>query len=1268
MHFKSLELSGFKSFADRTRFDFEPGVTAVIGPNGCGKSNIADAIRWVLGEQNARLLRGQKMEDVIFSGSDLRKPLGLADVSLTLSGVDAVLPVDYREITVTRRVFRSGEGQYLINKNACRLRDIDDLFTGTGIGLSAYSIMEQGKMDMVLSSKPEDRRFIFEEAAGITKYKEKKREALRKFEATEENLVRLSDIIKEVRRQLASVERQASRARRARETGDRLKEIELQFAAKRLSDLDAALRAVEETRDAARRDEDEAARNIGELEAEGKALHAQLRSLDEELGTVQARRMGVSGTIESSRTRIETNGRQIREIEEREGVYARELDALKIAQAALEQEEGGLAAARGAAAEECRAAADDLDAAAKACEELRIRLQESEERAQRQRGELIELINLNSKHRNELSGLRYSARTAALRGARLGVEERELAEKVQRARQMLQEKGAGRERLAAAREEGARGLERAQTAAEDARREAEGVREELLRREKELACCESERGLIARYRASYEGYAGGVRAVMEEAGREGSGLAGIIGAVGEKVKARPGCERALEAALGHSLQHILTRSVGDARNALAFLGDRADAGFLPCDGLAPAAGVGAPRGDGLLGRALDHVSCDPAFAPAAVFLLGATWFVRDLDSAAALLGACAPGGRLATLSGELLVAGGPIETVGRGRGASPLITRDRELEQLSARTETLRMEREGLLAVLNASDENRRGLEGALGGARETLRQREIELAEARAEESQAAGDLGRLDAELKAVRGESAELENQRSESAIREGQLDREIAENEEREKALQDSLSTAQAGTETGERELEGRQAAVVEMKMRRASAEAREHGLRTDLDRAKREIAKNREAIAARSAQREREGARRAELISEIEDLRRSMEALIAERDMTETDAREREGRKAALYDRQRELDDLLREKVASMGAVKDRVAQLSVALAEQRGERNRVIERVRDGYGEDLAVVRVEPGAADWAAVEGEIGELREKLHRIGPVNMVALEEHEELAGRLNFLTTQEADLIAAKESLGKAIARINAETTRMFSQTFEKIRGNFKEIYRELFGGGNADLVLEEGVDVLEAGINIVARPPGKKLQALSLLSGGEKALTAVALLFAIFKVRPSPFCVLDEIDAPLDESNINRFLAMLGQFLMHTQFIIVTHNKRTISMADVMYGITMEESGVSKVVSVKFGKGHKKGGARAEARGGSARAGDGATPGAAEPVHELPGTAGTAPAQNPGGAVEERMKAADAGEAPQEQSPGPPPGRDGEAVEAEAGGGDEGG
>lgn len=1202
MHFKSLELSGFKSFADRTRFEFEPGVTAVIGPNGCGKSNIADSIRWVLGEQNARLLRGQKMEDVIFSGSDLRKPLGLAEVSITLSGVDGVLPVDYGEITVTRRVFRSGEGQYLINKNPCRLKDIDDLFMGTGIGLSAYSIMEQGKMDMILSSKPEDRRFIFEEAAGITKYKERKREALRKLDATEENLVRLSDIIKEVRRQLASVERQAARARRAREAAERLKAVELQLAAKQLADLDEALGADEETLGAARRDEESATRRIGELEEEGKSLHGRLMALDAELGTVHARRVGVSGSIEGGRTRIEANGRQIREIEERELAYAGELEEMAAARAVLQGEERRLAQALEAASGERRAAAADLEAAEKGCEELRSRLLEAEAAAQQRRAELIGLITLNSKHRNELSGIKFGAKTASLRGARLGVEERELAEKADRARQALREKSAERERLEAARDEAARALDSARVASEEARRDAEGVREAAARCERELACAESARGLIARYRDSHEGYAGGVRTVMGEAAREGSALKGVIGAVGEKIKARRGFERALEAALGHSIQTILTRSLDDALAALAFLGEGGDAGFLPCDRPAPGAETAAPRGDGLLGRAIDHLIFPPEASGAAAFLLHSTWFARDLDAALGMAAGSPPGVRFATLAGEVVVAGGGIETFGRGRGASALVTRELDLSDLDERRRGLSGERDRHAAALAGASARLRERDSALEGARDALRRREIELAEARTEESQAGGELGRLEAERDAVLGEAAELEGQRRDSAAREREIEKEIAGNEGREKSIQEALSAAQAEAEAGGRDLDRRQGEVVEAKMRLASAGAREEAIRAEFERLTRESARNAEAASALSARREREAARREELAAEIENLHRSIEALIAERDTTDTDAREREGRKRALYERQRELDELLREQVASMAAMKDRVAQLSIALAGRRADRARVIERVREAHNEDLLSVRIGPGAADWDAAAAEAEDLREKLRRIGPVNMVAIEEHDELAGRLNFLTAQESDLLSAKESLVKAIARINAETTRMFSRTFETIRGNFKEIHRELFGGGSADLVLEEGVDILDAGINIVARPPGKKLQSISLLSGGERALTAVALLFAIFKVRPSPFCVLDEIDASLDESNINRFLGMLGQFLGSTQFIIVTHNKRTISMADVMYGITMEESGVSKVVSVRFGKGHRKTGER----GGPQRAARAAAPDAA--------------------------------------------------------------
>lgn len=1183
MYFKSLELVGFKSFAEKTRFDFEPGVTAIVGPNGCGKSNVADAIRWVMGEQNARLLRGLRMEDVIFSGTDQRKPLGLAEVSLTLSGIDKQLPVDYSEITLTRSVVRSGEGQYFINKNPCRLKDIDDLFMGTGIGLSAYSIIEQGKMDMVLSSKPEDRRFIFEEAAGITKYKEKKKEALRKLESTEENLLRLSDIIKEVRRQLASVERQAARARRAKEVGDALKGLEIQFGAKRLSDIDLKIRGTEGSRDVAKQREEEIRKRIEELEAEQVSLREHLHSIDRELGTVHARRAGVSGSIEHHRSRIETNERLIQELGENEELYGREIAELNGALQALRKEEGDLRGALEEAARAYQGASADLEAAMGELERVRNNLREGEAEENRRRAELIDIINLSSRCKNEFSSSTLNSRNATLRATRLQVEEREFAEKIELAEKESQGRQASRRGLEAARAAAVKELERAQERTRDARRAEVEMGEERLKNEKALAHSESQRELLERYRDAREGFPEGVRIIMREVNREGKELDGIMGVVAEKIRAHPGYELALEAALSHALRCIIARSMEDVCAAISFLKGSADASFLPIAELLDRPPAEAPHGEGLRGSALDFVSVDDDFITVARYLLRDIYVVSTFDAALKLLEGCRPDVKLATCSGELLVARGQVNVRNRTRGALPIVTREHEIEQVRARVESLRARSAEILEQTDELEKKCRELEVALASAGEKLHRSEIELAEARTEELRTTAVLEHLEGERVAAKEEAAEIEAAQRESSLTRKHCEEEIAANEKREADIQEALGAQRGALEACAKEQERLQASVTELKMLLAAAREKESSRRAHLERVTREIEKTSDLFKTREGQKLRAASRCRELATEIETLRGEVESLIDERVTTDTDAQQREEKKAAAYQRQTHIDELLKEQVSSLDDIKDEISRLEVALAEDGAARKSVIERICEQYGEDLTGAGIDQRISDWAEVAGTIGQLKEKLARIGPVNMVALEEHKELEERLKYLTDQEHDLLSAKDSLAKAIARMNTETTRMFTTTFEAIRANFKAIFKELFNGGNTDLILEEGVNILEAGVNIVARPPGKNLQNISLLSGGEKALTAIALLFAIFKVRPSPFCVLDEIDAPLDESNINRFLALIGHFLKESQFIIVTHNKRTISMADVMYGITMEESGVSKVVSVKFGKGHGK-------------------------------------------------------------------------------------
>jgi chromosome segregation protein len=903
--------------------------------------------------------------------------------------------------------------------------------------------------------------------------------------------------------------------------------------------------------------------------------------LDRELDTVQQRRQGVAGGIESSRSRIEADERLIRELEEAEALSEDEIQGLNDALLRLREEREALGSAMEEAAHQCGKVDEELRAAARGLEELSGGLRDSEARMNAQQSELIEIINRISRNRNDLAGIKHNSRSAALRCARLQVEEKELVEQRAQAEIIFKEKRTRRGGLETLRESSARELEDTRERLHQSRRMQEALKAEQLEAERELARCESHAAVLQRYQETYQGFLHGVQLIMAEAGRAGADLTGIHGVVAGRIKAPAEYARALEAALGHALQFILIRSPREARAAVAFLNGRAEAYLLPCEGLAEPPPGDPPRGDGLVGRALDLVSYEPDIAVAARYLLADTYFVTDLNEALKLIQECRPGVRLVTCAGELLVAGGPLKTAAREREPSPLIPRGEELARVMAQAESLRGARDGVLRRIAAAEENCRRLVSAYEASQEKARRAEVELAEARIEDARAAASLEQTDAEREAVQREAAELEVGMKEASRRGELLEKETGAHERREQELRDSLASMREAVERGNGEREERQAAVTELKVRLAGAREKQNGLTVSLERLRREIETSEGALRSRREQKQRGTLRRGELVSEIESLRASIAQLMSERDATDTDAREREQRKAALYERQKLGGERLKEAVASMEVIKDETGRLEVVLAEHRAERKRIIDWAMEQYAEDLAAVARDQGITRWDEIAAAIDELKEKLKRIGPVNLAALEEHDELAARLKFLTEQETDLLSAKDSLVKAIHRINVETTRMFSETFEAIKANFKALFKELFGGGTTDLLLEEGAHILEAGINIVARPPGKKLQSISLLSGGEKALTAVALLFAIFKVRPSPFCVLDEIDAPLDESNINRFLEMLGHFLQESQFIIVTHNKRTISMADVMYGITMEESGVSKVVSVKFGRRH---------------------------------------------------------------------------------------
>ncbi len=1181
MYLKRLEMVGFKSFAEPTRLEFGPGIMAIVGPNGCGKSNISDAIRWVLGEQSARALRGAKMEDCIFNGTDAHKALGMAEVSITLADCESALGLDYNEVTVTRRVHRSGEGEYLINKTPCRLKDIQRLFMDTGIGTNSYSLMEQGRIDRVLSSRPEDRRAVFEEASGITKFKADKKEALRKLEQTEENLKRLADIIAEVRTRIISLQRQAGKARRYQALQRQLRAIDLRCARERLAAFDERIQALELRRASLQEREEAADAGVRAAESAADAARERMAALDRELETLRERLAQTRALWEHTRDSIAVNRDRAREFAALADRDAREADQ---ARAQAEEVRRTMAAsnAERAAAIAAREESERRAAAGNAA------LRESEQRletVQRQlhdlRNEALEIDRRIAQRQRDLADLDARERTAAFRREKLSAERIEL----QRAIEQFAARDAElRRRIAAAGAE----VETAEAdrrladeAVKESDRRAGRLRQTLADLRAEAAARRARIEMLERQEAKAEGFPGGARMLLDPPEGFEMDRARLRGPLADYLEIDPEYRAAAEAVLRPWLDSLVVADAGAARDALRALERRAQgAARLVPDiekAAAPTDGPGEPL--------LAHVRIAPQARNAALLLLGN---VRVVGCAEEIPAELPPGLVIVTRTGAVFRGDGPSEFWMADEAAPNPLARRRQLNDWRAEAETLALksgETEREIAETQSGAEKARATRDAAAARVEEARRR-LALAE---------GERRALerDAQTAAQRAETVAFE---IESLSREGAGGEErrarILEETDAARRRQEEIRAAQAQLTEAVREAEQRRtralAEATEARIEFAERRNRVEQLDQQAVAQRRRVEELETLLRERSAGAENYRRRSVELESETAEAEKRLEPLAAEvRDgeaRIESARQDRESRQAevaaheaAVKERRTELDAIRRER-----------GQIEIEAAETRARRQALLERAGAEYrvsADDIANApepdwsEVGGAPADREALETLVAELRAKLESLGAVNLVAIEECQEHEKRYEFLTREQDDLVKAKQHLLDMIRRINQTTTAMFRETFEKVNENFRIMFERLFGGGSAKLVLVDEEDVLECGIEIIARPPGKKLQSVSLLSGGERTMTAVALLFALYMVKPSPFCLLDELDAALDDANIGRFVTVVQDFVKNSQFIVITHNRQTIAAANTLFGVTMEKHGISKIVSVRFNR-----------------------------------------------------------------------------------------
>jgi chromosome segregation protein len=1218
MYLQSIELIGFKSFAHKTLLNFHRGVTAIVGPNGCGKSNVLDAIRWVLGEQSAKALRGGEMADVIFSGTDSKQAVGMAEVSLTFSECESELGLEYHEVTITRRVFRDGRSDYFLNKVPCRLKDIQMLFMDTGIGRTAYSIMEQGKIDQILSSRPEDRRAIFEEAAGITKYKAQKKEALRKLEYTDANLLRLADILKEVKRQIGSLQRQAGKARR----------YQALFADLRTLDLHLAHRNAEEMR-----------RTIREAESEVERLRSMQRSLEEqiesqEFGLAEQRealevledqiltaRQGVQelkSEADRAINRIGFNEERAREAEELSQRYSADVAAAQekivVQQIQLDdtdhqlselfqtlQAEESQLEARQNRVNQLRESRVEKE---RATHESQRHIQQRESRIAQQRGELASTV-----HQREAGETRLALLQQELKQAELVRDQ--LASQIRAAREESEE--------AAALVQGTRdALRDREHDLNNSKKDFQQAERDLASVERSLAERASRLELLNQLNEEGAGLEAGTQAVLR--GLENPPFrAAILGTLANFLEVDHDFILAIEAALGDQLQTILiadpevaealSKSLAGGKYGRAAICAKTTFSSFP-----PVQMEALPSG--ALAWALDRVRAHGEVAPFVNRLLANVVLAPDLETAFRIknmLPSCA----VATLSGEFVSEIGVVFAGTSGEGnVHSVLQRKAQIRDLESECGELREK-------LAQAHRQRTLIESELEQMYHRVEEHREEVHRTQIAASTLDSRISMLDRELREVEGRIKSLNWEKGNTEQRLGGALARLT-------ALEAELETlAQQLTEWQERLTQS----LSEVDSLRADEESltetlHESKVRVATERQRREnLQRQRQPMASRLSElqdlilsRERDianyRARAQQFLAENESLRLKIEQLQADQSKAETEV-------VALVEERG-------SRVGSVDAVELSLRQLRKQLTEcqeGRGEHevratqhklrlDSVREHVSHRYQTELEAFRPDwhvfqsavreqrkrldqsnlseteqatgsPDPSDpipeseWELVRTIVAEMSERLDAMGPVNLEAIQEYDELEERQRFLDEQNADLIKSKTDLLDVINKINETTKVLFAETFEQVRKNFQEMFIELFGGGKANLLLVDDADPLESGIEIIAKPPGKQLQSVSLLSGGEKTMTAVGLLFAIYMVKPSPFCVLDEMDAPLDESNISRFIKILDRFVNQSQFVVITHNKRTIAKADILYGVTMEEHGISKLVGVRLTKQH---------------------------------------------------------------------------------------
>ena len=1179
MYLKSIEVHGFKSFANKINFQFHTGITGIVGPNGSGKSNVADAVRWVLGEQRIKQLRGASMQDVIFSGTEMRKPLGYAYVAITLDNADHQLAIDYDEVTVSRRLYRSGESEYMINGTICRLKDVNELFYDTGIGKEGYSIIGQGQIDKILSGKPEERRELFDEAAGIVKFKRRKYASQKKLEDEKQNLLRVNDILAELEKQVGPLEKQSETAKIYLRKKEELKTLDVNMFLLENNRLREQLQGVEEKYTIASGDLEETSSRYEGIKGEYEKVQNELESLDGQIEEARSKlsdtglmRGKLEGEINVLKEQIRSAEGNMTHLNSRLQNVQHEIDLKTV-------DKDSILADKKEIDEEVANLQQTRDAAKERLEEVQKAIEELNNNIEAGKNTIIDALNQRATIKSQMGRFDTMMEQVNIRKAeltsRLVRAKSDEAEQLEQIRQLEEQFESVSSMI--------KELNDKQTILEE---RLSGMRSELSEKDQKLRDMQvvyhqekAKLESLANLTERYEGYGGSVKRVMEQKEQ----TPGIIGVVADIIKVDKKYETAIETALGGNIQNIVTDDEETAKKMIAFLkknkGGRAT--FLPLTSIKNPQEFKTPEvlsEKGVIGMADALVTTEKQYRDVAKAMLGRIVVVDHVDNAVKIARKFDYGIRMVTIEGELLVPGGAISG-GAFKNNSNLLGRRREMEELDGKVKKLLADIDGMLDDIEKTKEERNRLRVELEETKGTLQDKFIEQNTARLNVMQAQEKKSEALAGFDELKAEEKELDDQIKE--IKEGKeaIIKELSDSEQLEKNVDAQISKFQEELEDKRTEESERTSQTSKWDLEVEKMLQQQEFHKQNVDRIDGEILRFTDELNEIKEGIQKSTLEMEEKKAAILEIEKTITASHETQSDTEILLKESMARREELNAGQKNFFTLREEIAERMTALDKEVYRLNAQKERLEESIASQINYMWDEYEitlSDASSLRDE-AMTDLPAMKRESAALKEQIKKLGDVNVNAIEDYKNLMERYTFLKTQHDDLVEAEKTLENIIEELDAAMRKQFREKFAEICSEFDKVFKELFGGGKGTLELMEDEDILEAGIRIIAQPPGKKLQNMMQLSGGEKALTAISLLFAIQNLKPSPFCLLDEIEAALDDNNVTRFAKYLHKLTKHTQFIVITHRRGTMEKADRLYGITMQEKGVSTLVSVNL-------------------------------------------------------------------------------------------